>query len=347
MPYALCAMRMNGITHQNRSSRRPFQASAHRWQVARVACVVGFWVCAAVASAHAEEPGTPLTPARPLRFVTFNLFHGGAFSGLNGEVRDLGSRLEAVVEELRRLNVDVIGLQEASTGRERGNVAERLAARLGYHVVYAPSNPRIFADGWFGRTIAALLNFTEGPAIVSRFPVLEWNAHELPACGRFFARRTVLSATLDTPMGLLRVFSAHTLGDPCQTLPVADLVREGRGLLPAVLMGDFNAVEDSPAIAAFTTQTGFIDAFRVANPNQPGFTVWQRITESTPTVRRRVDYLFLVPADTVQTRVRSSRLILNKPRVLPNGSPLWPSDHYGVLADLEISGSSETASSIR
>jgi endonuclease/exonuclease/phosphatase family metal-dependent hydrolase len=275
------------------------------------------------------------------------LFHGGAFSGLNGDARDLDFRLEAVVEELRHLDVDVIGLQEASTGRARGNVAERLAARLGYHAVYAPSNPRIFGNGWISRAMAALLNFTEGPAIVSRFPVLEWNLHELPACGRFFERRTVLSATLDTPLGPMRVFSAHTLGEPCQTHPVADLVRKGRGPLPAILMGDFNAVEDSPAIAAFKTQTGFIDAFRVANPHQPGFTDWQRITEPTPTVRRRVDYLFLVPADTVQTRVLSSRLILNTPRVLPDGSPLWPSDHYGVLADLEISGSSETASSIR
>ncbi|MBI3303827.1 MAG: hypothetical protein HYZ72_17315, partial [Deltaproteobacteria bacterium] len=70
-------------------------------------------------------------PPPPLKCVTFNLLHGGVFSGLIGNAQDLDRRLEMVVEELRTLDADVIGLQEASTGRGRGNVAARLAAQLG------------------------------------------------------------------------------------------------------------------------------------------------------------------------------------------------------------------------
>jgi Endonuclease/Exonuclease/phosphatase family len=75
----------------------------------------------------------PLPPS--LKCVTFNLLHGGLFSGLAGGARDLNHRLELVAVELRRLQADVIGLQEASTSQARGNVAARLAARLGYHAV--------------------------------------------------------------------------------------------------------------------------------------------------------------------------------------------------------------------
>jgi len=139
--------------------------------------------------------------------------------------------------ELRRLGVDVVGLQEASTGRGRGSVAARLADRLGFHHVYAPASSRFFGNNGIDQVIAFLLNFSEGPAIVSRFP-------------------------------------------------------------------------------------------------------WQRIEEPSPTVWRRVDYVFMVPGTQFPGRVRSSRVILDTPQRLPDGKLLWPSDHYGVLAELEIFPSS-------
>jgi hypothetical protein len=35
-------------------------------------------------------------------------------------------------------------------------------------------------------------------------------------------------------------------------------------------------------------------------------------------------------------RVRASRVVLDTPRRLEDGKILWPSDHYGVLAELEV-----------
>ncbi len=282
------------------------------------------------------EARSAMPPVRPLRVVTLNLDHGGPFSGLVGDGQHLERRLQLTVKELQELDPDIIGLQEASEGRGRGNVAARLAAQLGLQSVYAVANPQPVRNGWINRLLAFLLNFSEGPAIVSRFPIKTWEALDLPRCGRWADSRLLLHATLESPWGGLDVFSAHTLGDPCQTEQVARLVRNRRGAIPALLMGDFNATEDSPAVAAFTRNGGFVDAFRSANPSVPGLTVWQPVDAPTSRVRRRGDYVFVFPGEEYGGKVLSSRVVLNTPQPMPDGGTLWPSDHYGVLAEVEV-----------
>jgi endonuclease/exonuclease/phosphatase family metal-dependent hydrolase len=276
-------------------------------------------------------------PTLPLlKCVSFNLLHGGVFSGLSGEAQDLDRRLELVVQELQTIQADIIGLQEASTNRERGNVAERLATQLGFHYVYTPASFRVFANERVNALAAWVMNLTEGPAIVSRFPIVSWTAHDLPRCDRWSDSRVLLIATLNTPWGALDVGSTHVSGNPCQTEAVAHVIRTQQNSAPLVLMGDFNAQEHAPAITLLTQKTGLIDTFRVANPLTPGLTVWQKVDASTPTVFRRVDYVFLLPGKAFPGRVHSSRVILNTPHRLPDGRTLWPSDHYGVLSEVEV-----------
>jgi len=280
-------------------------------------------------------------PTPPLKCVTFNLLHGGVFSGLKGNAQDLDRRLELVAKELRTLGADIIGLQEASTGWSRGNVAERLAAQLGFHYVYAPASFRLFSSEWINRLIAWIMNFTEGPAIISRFPIVASEAHDLPRCGQFTDPRVLLYVELQTPWGRLPVSSTHISRDACPELAesIADFLYDRRGSLPLLLMGDFNATENSPPIAVLT-QAGFVDTFRVVNPTAPGLTVWQRVTVPRSTVSRRVDYLFLLPGKDFSGRVLSSRVVLNTPQYFPDGTALWPSDHYGVLTEVELLPSS-------
>src|SRR5438046_9281174 len=80
---------------------------------------------------------------RPLRIVTINLLHGGMTSELAGRDQHLEERLTMVVRELRTLDADVVGVQEASRGRRRGAVAARLASALGFHHDYAPAVARM------------------------------------------------------------------------------------------------------------------------------------------------------------------------------------------------------------
>ncbi|HSE92168.1 MAG TPA: endonuclease/exonuclease/phosphatase family protein [Methylomirabilota bacterium] len=292
------------------------------------------WLALAVVLAVAGPSWA--SSAKPLTVVSFNVFHGGASSGLWGDDHRLERRLAMAVEGLRALDPDVVALQEASSGWGRGNVAARLAAGLGLRHVWAPATSRVFVPP-FGQLLTWMMNFSEGPAILSRYPVAASEVHELPRCSaRRFDPRVALVVDLDTPWGRLPVFSTHTSRDDCQVRRVGELALARRGALPALVMGDFNSGEASDAIATLMNGAGFVDVFRVANPGEPGATVWQRVDAPAPTVFRRVDYVFIVPGLEVTARVRASRVVLNTPVREPNGITLWPSDHYGVLAELEL-----------
>jgi endonuclease/exonuclease/phosphatase family metal-dependent hydrolase len=272
--------------------------------------------------------------AEPIRVVTFNLLHGGPVASVTGDGERLEHRFAIVAAELRRLHPDIIALQEASAGSRRGHVAERLARELGYHVAHASTTERVFETGILSRLVVALIDFSEGPAVLSRWPIVSRDVIELTRCGRLFDARVVLRVTVDAPLGPIQIYSTHTSGDACQLRHIERIARAQRTPRPSVLMGDFNASEEFPALASL--KRGVLDAFRVSNPNEPGFTDLQQIAASTATVSQRYDYIFVVPGGTATGSVLASRLVLNAPRRYADGTVLWPSDHYGVLAELDL-----------
>jgi endonuclease/exonuclease/phosphatase family metal-dependent hydrolase len=271
---------------------------------------------------------------RPLRVVSFNLFHGGPASGLIGDGEALEARLGIVTDELRALAPDVIGLQEASVGWSRGNVASRLADALGMEHVHASATARVFPLPLVNQLLVGLMNFAEGPAVLSRFPITGSEVYDLPRCAKRLDPRVLVRAHLRTPWGEMSAFSTHVSHDGCQVTRVAEIVREHAAIRPAVLMGDFNASETAASIKALN---GFVDAFRAANPGAPGPTVWQRPWTPATTVFRRVDYIFVAGVSGREVAC-GSRVILDRPRRQPDGRTLWPSDHYGVLADVRLFG---------
>jgi endonuclease/exonuclease/phosphatase family metal-dependent hydrolase len=273
--------------------------------------------------------------ASTFRFVTFNLYHGGFRSGWTGDARYLDERLAIATEQLRALAVDVVALQEASAGRDRGNVAARLAEALGLRYVHAPASVRVLPVPLVNRLAAWILNFEEGPAILSRYPIVASETYDLPRCVSFFDPRVLLRAEIATPDGPLQVFSAHTSGAACQVERVAEIVRAWRGRMPVMLMGDLNGSDTAPWVAALA-RDGFVDAFRTMHPTDAGATVWQRVDGPISTVRRRVDYVLVLAGTGATADVRASRVVLDHPGQRADGSPLWPSDHYGVLADVAI-----------
>ena len=310
-----------------------------------MALFVGIAGCSAVlnrvppvAVPDARLAGASASRAPVIRVVTFNLFHGGPLSGLWGDDRQLERRLELAIAELRELAPDVIALQEASVGAGRGNIAARIAKALGHEHVLATATPRVFREPVLGRLLTLLMNFTEGSAVVSRFPIVRGDRHDLPRCVRTLDPRIALHAELRTPWGPLHVLSTHTSRDACQVARAGELAAAARGPLPTLLSGDLNHAEDSPPIAALR-DAGLVDVFRAANPDASGFTVWQRVESPGPTVFRRVDYILLAPGTKSAGRVVSSRIVLDTPDRRPDGSTLWPSDHYGVLAEIDLSPS--------
>lgn len=273
-----------------------------------------------------------------LRVLTYNLLHDGPWSGFFERGTQLEERLEMTIQGLQRLQPDVIALQEASDSRTHGNVPQRIAEALGYQMIFEPATQHIVGLGLVDRLITSVIGFKEGPAILSRYPIVAWEVYDLPRCERRLDPRILLRAAIDAPDGPVQVFSAHTSkGDDCQLERIGELFREHRGTGRAILMGDFNTDEQSPVLAAWQAERGFIDAFRIANPEVSGGTVWQNIHVEWPTADRRVDFIFLVEGKNGRDPVvRSSRLAFDQPGLLPNGDALWPSDHRGVLADIEL-----------
>jgi endonuclease/exonuclease/phosphatase family metal-dependent hydrolase len=275
--------------------------------------------------------------ARPLRVVTYNLLHDGAGSGFLDGHTHLEERMEIAIRELQTLDPDIVAVQEASESRRHGNVPERLARALGFHVVFAPATDHLFGPWPLDRLVVGLLGFKEGSAILSRFPIVASQVYELPRCNSWIDRRILLRAELTTPWGPLQLFSTHTArGDDCQVERIGEIVRDRIGAGPSVLVGDFNTAETSNLLSGLRDEGGFVDAFRIANPEAQGPTVWQRIEAPDSTVSRRVDFILLLNGRESTARVRSSHIVLDRPGQLSDGSPLWPSDHYGVMADIDI-----------
>jgi endonuclease/exonuclease/phosphatase family metal-dependent hydrolase len=278
--------------------------------------------------AEGEAPGA-------LRVVTFNLLHGGPSSGLWGDDHHLDARLDLVVRELGEVDPDIVGLQESSINGRR-HVAARLAAQLGLHWAHASATRRISGIGVLDRLLVWAMNFEEGPAVLARWPISETEVFDLPRCVKFYDPRVVLRAAVETPHGRLQVFSTHLLHDPCQARRLGEIVRAHAGPLPALVMGDFNASASTQWIQDLVREGALIDAYRAANPDAAGPTVWQRPDAPSPTVTRRVDFIFVQPGTALPARVRSSEVVLATPGRLANGVTLWPSDHYGVLAELAL-----------
>ena len=272
-----------------------------------------------------------------LRVVSFNLLHGGPSSGLWGDDRHLDARLDLVVRELRAINADIVGLQESSISGRR-HVAARLASELGLHWAHASATRRVSGIGVLDWLLVWAMNFEEGPAVLARWPITETEVFDLPRCARFYDPRVVLRAVVETPRGRLQVFSTHLAHDACQARRLGEIIRAHTGPLPALVTGDFNASESTEWMRDLVRDAALVDAYRAANPTATGATVWQRPEAPDPTVTRRVDFIFVQPGTAPRLRVRSSDVVLSTPGRLANGVTLWPSDHYGVLAELTVGG---------
>jgi len=261
-----------------------------------------------------------------LRVVTLNLWN------LAGDWR---RRRAAVIWWLQRLDPDVVCLQEVVDDGSR-NTAGWLAERLELAGV-AFGGVRVGGDG-------SSTQF--GPAIVSRWPIDIKKAYVLPnSPGPTDVERVLLHART----GGLDVFSVHLTSlyesgalreQQCIEIDrvVASCV-DPSSPLPPVLAGDFNAEPDSAEVRFLCglgsldgRSTYWQDAWRVAGEDGPGWTWDNRnvfaAAEFEP--NRRIDYVFVGwRRDSGAGRVESCRVVCDR---AVDG--VFPSDHYGVLAEI-------------
>ena len=261
------------------------------------------------------------------------------------------SRLGLIRRELSRLAPEVVGLQELLRFRPdsaadaplsvHNDQLTEIADGLGYQLAYS-----VASDYGHG------LKFGNG--VLSRHPIVAEQSFQLPG-SESGETRSLLYALCQTPHGSLPVFVTHLNWKfhqgairQRQVVFIAERVAElapiGGPHLPPVLLGDFNAVPEADEIRFLTGLCAleqktvyFADAWAFAGEG-PGYTFDRsnKYAEKTREPSRRIDYIFVRGPDR-QFRGEPLRaeLAFNAPD-LTGPEPVWPSDHFGVVADLAI-----------
>jgi len=266
-----------------------------------------------------------------LRIVTINIWQ---------EQGPWQQRMAVLARRLEDLQPDVVCMQEVREVEGKvPNQAGTLARDLGMSFTFE------VAQGWGGGD--------EGVAIMSRHPILQRDFTELPFTeGR--SRRVCLGAALDVPgAGETWIFTTHLayrLTDGLlrerQVLEADRFVQRRRNQNAAVWTGDFNAVPDADEMRFLRgrvtldgRRTYYQDAFARCNPGVPGYT-WARENPYTDKLAwlepdRRLDYILVTPMTGKGVGViRSCRVVLSE----PDTAGVHCSDHYGLLAEVEVSG---------
>jgi endonuclease/exonuclease/phosphatase family metal-dependent hydrolase len=248
-------------------------------------------------------------------------------------------RAPAISTTLQRVGADIIGLQEVWDDGTH-NQAEQLAAELGFEgSVWAPN--LTFPDG-----------VRAGNAVIARWPISRHVVRALPREGAGAAddegeERLAVFAEVAGPRGPIQVFCAHLSWRDDhsgvrqeQVRALCEFVRECRPRsFPAIVVGDLNSEPSSDEIRLLTGLAAvpvpgvvFRDTWRVVHPDAPGYTV----SNDNPFDRanlfldQRIDYVLAgVPKLGGVGHATAVEVFGDAPI---DGT--FPSDHYGVVADL-------------
>lgn len=267
-----------------------------------------------------------------VRALTVNLFaqHG-----------DWPVRRQALRQALRVVQPDVVALQEAVVD----DAYDEALDVLGPDFAVAHQRVGLVGDGRH-----------RGASIASRWPIRhvhEVDLHVTPRTWDYSCGTLIAEIEAPQPVGRLLVAShgnSWARGAEhereLQAVAVVQRIEQLVAEHPAhvIIGGDFNATPDSAGMRFFTgrqslggVSTAYRDCWEAAHPGESGATFdpdnpLTRIDEPELDGGRRIDYLLVRCGDHGPTlRVTDCTLALNQPSA---GS--MPSDHYAVLADLEL-----------
>ena len=241
-------------------------------------------------------------------------------------------RAPAIVETLRRLDADIVCLQEVWGADDGSTFSGVLGESLGMEHAFATE---LELDG---------LSF--GNAILSRWPITSSDHRRLPAPDGQDEQRTVVRAEIEGPRGPLQVFCTHlnwrfdhSAARQEQVRFIAEWIAASKPrTYPPILCGDLNASPDSEEVRMLTGRAAvpsaglvFHDAWEVAGEG-PGCT-W---SNDNPYARldlepsRRIDYVLVGwPKRGGAGHVVEVELV-----GVDAIDGVVPSDHYGVVAEL-------------
>ena len=250
---------------------------------------------------------TASTDRLTLTLVTLNLYH---------DKDDWPRRRVQIVETLKALQPDAIALQEVLQHEHLRNQAEWLATELGYDWHFVSVDPPDAVRRY-------------GNALLTRLPVL---ARDQQALSPFDDSRTVGLLRVELqgkPINLYATHLHHTgEGGAIRKQQVDDLMAfiaaTTRGF-PSVVAGDFNSAAGSQELGAL--RENFVDTYGSLHAGADA------TTSSTLNLHyfkpARIDHVFYQRST---FKPKSARIILNH----ADAQGIWPSDHYGLQAELQL-----------
>lgn len=249
-----------------------------------------------------------------LRLATFNI------RNVNDRYEERKPLLQAA---FCQLGAHLAGLQEVGFGkgtRQDDLLADCVRSRgTQYLSLQSPSDR--FSE--FGNAIL----FSTGEA----------QAHEvLPLGEGRTCHRALFALPGERTLWFANTHLHHKPGEPEIRDHQVQLIIDWMAAAPAadgmVIVGDFNAPPSEPAYARMKA-AGYRSAFFEANGSEPDVT-WpsgiQAPTMDTDGVPNCLDYIWVDG----YTRVLSAAVACNRPA--PHDATLYPSDHFAVIADVEI-----------
>jgi endonuclease/exonuclease/phosphatase family metal-dependent hydrolase len=231
------------------------------------------------------------------------------------------ARRELIAGQLKDLHPDLLALNEIHIPSETGHWLQRAAARL-MGTRYALLQQSKVGDD----------SRTEAEGLLARCPVVEtasldYRSHN---CVALATRFEIEGRLLDVYVTHLIAARVEDRGRQDQVTQLLEWIGRRDDADYSVACGDFNAAPDQPSIRLMST---------VFHPTQTEPTAFTPLRESggNPThpewdrFDRCIDYIWVSESVTV----KSSGRCFNQPA--PDDPDLWPSDHVGVWADLELS----------
>lgn len=299
------------------------------------------WQCLAVGllalfaslSCRGDEGG-----ATRLLIIDHNILHGILNEDLAAEPFDrFPERLPLIAKALAEAQPDIILLQEVLVSGGEGYPDVRAALRdtLGeeYRQLFGSITGEPINQGALGQ-----MTLTRLPVVSSE------NRH-------IGGARAVHRVTVETHAGPLDIYNVHLDGTSFaepqaavdEIAKVLDFIEQTRSGGPVILAGDFNAEPSDPSIQR-VLQAGFNDALAEAGDptcnkaGDPGCTNSTIPLGDNPENRAdtRIDYIFVLPGYEVTVEVADASPFLNEALDLGGGRLLWPSDHIGLRAVVEL-----------
>lgn len=268
-----------------------------------------------------------------------NVLHGFLNEDPAAEPYDrIGERIQLIGQALAKAQPDIITLQEILSTPpwpDYPKVRTALSNALGdkYTQIFGAVDGAPIGEGAIGQ-----LTITKLHIISSE------NFHVSTV-------RAIHRVTVQTDVGPVDIYDIHLDGTGfehpeaavTEINTVLDFIDRTRSGGPVIMAGDFNAEPQDPSIQA-VLKKGFVDALATAGDatcakaGDPGCTSSTIPFGDNPNYNadHRIDYIFVLPGNGVTATVTEASLWDNKPVDIGGSHTLWPSDHIGVRAVLEL-----------